>query len=48
MIVVAVAGGTGGIGRAIVNSIIRNAKHKVVILARKVSLRFMFKLMLLL
>ncbi|KAI1395075.1 NAD(P)-binding protein [Hypoxylon fuscum] len=35
MVTVAVAGGTGGIGRAIVNSIVANGKHKAIILARR-------------
>ncbi|KAF7554088.1 hypothetical protein G7Z17_g3149 [Cylindrodendrum hubeiense] len=35
MVTVAVAGGTGGIGRAIVNSIVTNGKHKAIVLARR-------------
>lgn len=34
---IAVAGGTGGIGRAIVEELARSGKHKVVILSRKAS-----------
>ncbi|KFY43847.1 hypothetical protein V494_01784 [Pseudogymnoascus sp. VKM F-4513 (FW-928)] len=35
MITVAVAGGTGGIGRAIVEAIAEGGKHKIIVLARK-------------
>ncbi|KAK7193364.1 hypothetical protein DPSP01_010975 [Paraphaeosphaeria sporulosa] len=34
---VAVAGGTGGIGRALVNGLVQQGKHKVLILSRKSS-----------
>jgi uncharacterized protein YbjT (DUF2867 family) len=37
MVTVAIAGGTGGVGRAIVNSIVANGKHKAIVLARRVS-----------
>ena len=37
MVVVAIAGGTGGIGRAIIEELERNGKHDVIILGRKVS-----------
>lgn len=37
MVTVAVAGGTGGIGRTIVETLVEQGKHKVVILSRKVS-----------
>ncbi|KAM0247106.1 hypothetical protein ACHAQJ_009961 [Trichoderma viride] len=35
MVTVAIAGGTRGIGRAIVNSIVANGKHKAIVLARR-------------
>lgn len=37
MVTVAIAGGTGGVGRAIVNSIVANGKHKTIVLARRVG-----------
>lgn len=40
MVTVAVAGGTGGIGRAIVEVIAEGGKHKIIVLARKVSSKF--------
>jgi uncharacterized protein YbjT (DUF2867 family) len=36
MVVVAVAGGTGNVGRAIVETLLESAKHKVIVLGRKV------------
>jgi uncharacterized protein YbjT (DUF2867 family) len=36
MVTVAVAGGTGGIGRTIVEELVRQGKHQVLILSRKV------------
>lgn len=36
MVVVAVAGGTGGIGGAIVDTLRPNPRHKMIILTRKV------------
>lgn len=38
MVVVAVAGGTGGLGRALVDAIIADGKYELKILSRKVSL----------
>ncbi|KAL7911437.1 NAD(P)-binding protein [Trichoderma velutinum] len=35
MVTVAIAGGTGGVGRAIVNSIVANGKHEAIVLARR-------------
>lgn len=37
MSTIAVAGGTGGIGRAIVEELVRSGNHKVIILSRKAS-----------
>jgi len=37
MVKVAVAGGTGGVGRTIVEELVRQSKHNVIILSRKVS-----------
>ena len=37
MAIIAVAGGTGGIGRALVEAITSRGRHKVKILSRKVS-----------
>ncbi|CAO2652623.1 Nn.00g009060.m01.CDS01 [Neocucurbitaria sp. VM-36] len=37
MVTIAVAGGTGGIGRTIVDELVRQGKHNVLILSRKVS-----------
>lgn len=42
MPVVAVAGGTGGIGRTIVEEIVATGKHEVKILSRKVSIVITF------
>jgi 2-hydroxy-3-keto-5-methylthiopentenyl-1-phosphate phosphatase len=39
MAIVAVASGTGGFGRAIVEAIVRRGKHNVKILSRKVLFR---------
>lgn len=36
MVVVAVAGGTSGLGRSIVEDLINQGKHEVLILGRKV------------
>lgn len=36
MSVVAVAGGTGNVGRTIVETLAQSSKHKVIVLARKV------------
>ena len=41
MSVIAVAGGTGSIGRAVVEAILEQQKYKLVILARKVHMPFM-------
>lgn len=38
MVVVAVAGGTGNVGRTIVETLLQSNKHQVIVLARKVSL----------
>lgn len=38
MTIIAVAGGAGKLGRAIVEAIVENGQHKVVILAREVSI----------
>ena len=37
MAIIAVAGGTGNVGRAIVDAIVAGGKHQVKILSRKVS-----------
>jgi len=37
MVKVAVAGGTGSVGRTIVDALKENPKHEVIVLARKVS-----------
>jgi NAD(P)-dependent dehydrogenase (short-subunit alcohol dehydrogenase family) len=37
MITVVVAGGTGGIGKTIVQALVREDKYNVVVLSRKVS-----------
>jgi uncharacterized protein YbjT (DUF2867 family) len=37
MITVAIAGGTGGIGKTIVEELARQNKYKIVVLSRKVS-----------
>jgi nucleoside-diphosphate-sugar epimerase len=37
MTIIAVAGGAGKLGRAIVEAIVENGQHEVVILAREVS-----------
>ena len=37
MVVVAVAGGTGGVGRTIVDALVATGKHQVKILSRSVS-----------
>jgi uncharacterized protein YbjT (DUF2867 family) len=42
MITVAVAGGTGGVGKTIVEQLAREQKHNVVILSRKVGTSSMF------
>lgn len=36
MVVVAVAGGTGGVGRTIVETLRQNPRYKTIVLARKV------------
>lgn len=36
MVIVAVAGGTGGVGRTIVEGIVATGRHQVKILSRKV------------
>lgn len=36
MVVIAVAGGTGDVGRAVVEEIARTGKHKVLVLGRQV------------
>lgn len=38
MVNVAVAGGTGGVGRTIIDALKDNPKHKAIILSRTVSL----------
>lgn len=37
MTIIAVAGGAGKLGRAIVEAIVENGQHEVVVLAREVS-----------
>lgn len=37
MVVVAVVGGTGNVGKTIVDAFKEDAEHKVIVLARKVS-----------
>jgi len=37
MSVIAVAGGTGKVGRAIVDALVSQGKHKVIVLSRQVS-----------
>lgn len=37
MSVLAVAGGTGGVGRTIVDELVAQGKHKIIILSRKVG-----------
>lgn len=39
MVVVAVAGGTGGLGRMLVDALLATGKHDVKILARKVGIQ---------
>lgn len=39
MVVVAVAGGTGGLGRMLVDAVVATGKHDVKILARKVGIQ---------
>lgn len=41
MAIIAVAGGTGGIGRALVDAITSRGKHEVKILSRKVRCRLL-------
>lgn len=36
MVVVAVAGGTGAVGRSIVEALVSQAKHEVIVLSRTV------------
>jgi uncharacterized protein YbjT (DUF2867 family) len=38
MAIIAVAGGTGQMGRAVVDALIASGKHKTIILSRKVSM----------
>jgi uncharacterized protein YbjT (DUF2867 family) len=37
MVTVAVPGGTGGVGRTIVDELVRQGRHQVLILSRQVS-----------
>lgn len=37
MVVVAIAGGTGSVGRSLVDAFIEDGKHEVIVLARAVS-----------
>ena len=37
MVVVAIAGGTGGVGRTVVDAIARVGEHKAIVLSRTVS-----------
>lgn len=37
MAIVAVAGGTGGVGKTIVGQLCQSKKHRVLVLSRKVS-----------
>jgi uncharacterized protein YbjT (DUF2867 family) len=39
MVTVAIAGGTGGVGRTIVEELVGQDKHQVLILSRKVQTR---------
>lgn len=39
MVTVAVAGGTGNVGRTIVDALIQSQKHNVIVLTRKVKAR---------
>jgi predicted dinucleotide-binding enzyme len=39
MVVVAVVGGTGNVGKTIVEAFIADGTHKVIVLGRKVSMR---------
>jgi NAD dependent epimerase/dehydratase family enzyme len=38
MVVVAIVGGTGSVGHTLVDAFKENAKHDVIVLARKVSI----------
>lgn len=37
MVIVAVAGGTGGVGRAVLDAIAKSGEHKAIVLSRTVS-----------
>jgi uncharacterized protein YbjT (DUF2867 family) len=39
MVIVAVAGGTGGVGKTIVETLVQNSQHQVIVLTRSVSHR---------
>jgi nucleoside-diphosphate-sugar epimerase len=41
MVVVAVAGGTGAVGRNIVEALVSQGKHEVIVLSRKVCRIFL-------
>lgn len=42
MVVVAVAGGTGSMGRTIVETLLQDPRHKTIVLARKVRCPALF------
>ena len=37
MVVVAIAGGTGGVGRTVLDAIVKAGQHKAIVLSRTVS-----------
>lgn len=39
MVIVAVAGGTGGVGKTIVETLVGNSEHQAIVLTRSVSPR---------
>lgn len=39
MTIIAVAGGTGGVGRTIVETLVQQAKHQVILLTRGVHIQ---------
>lgn len=46
MVVVAIAGGTGAVGRNIVQGLIEQQKHEVIILSRTVSMQTLIPIIL--
>lgn len=40
MVVIAIVGGTGGVGRTLVEAFVADGKYQVIVLARKVQLTF--------